>query len=53
MVQSDVTIEVPWQLSTGSILDYLFDTAVGILFEILRINCDSDNIILWEIIMTT
>ncbi len=40
MVQSDITIVVPWQLSTGSKHDYLFwyCPLVGILFEVLRIN---------------
>ncbi len=39
IVQSDVTIVVPWQLSTGSKHDYLFCYCplVGILFEVLRI----------------
>ncbi len=39
IVQSDVTIVVPWQLSTGSKHDYLFwyCPLVGILFEVLRI----------------
>ncbi len=39
IVQSDVTIVVPWQLSTGSKYDYLFCYCplVGILFEVLRI----------------
>ncbi len=39
IVQSDVTILVPWQLSTGSKDDYLFCYCplVGILFEVLRI----------------
>ncbi len=38
IVQSDVTIVVPWQLSTGSKHDYLFCYCplVGILFEVLR-----------------
>ncbi len=37
--QSDVTIVVPQQLSTGSKHDYLFCYCplVGILFEVLRI----------------
>ncbi len=37
--KSDITIVVPWQLSTGSIRDYLFCCCplVGILFEVLRI----------------
>ncbi len=39
IVQSDITIVVPWQLSTGSIHDYLFCYCplVSILFEFLRI----------------
>ncbi len=39
IVQSDITIVVPCQLSTGSIHDYLFCYCplVGILFEVLRI----------------
>ncbi len=39
IVQSDVTIVVSWQLSTGSKHDYLFRYCplVGILFEVLRI----------------
>ncbi len=39
IVESDITIVVPWQLSTGSKLDYLFCYCplVGILFEVLRI----------------
>ncbi len=39
IVQSDVTIVVPWQLSTGSKHDYLFCYCplVRILFEVLRI----------------
>ncbi len=38
IVQSDVTIVVPWQLSTGSIHDYLFATAPWwVLYEVLRI----------------
>ncbi len=39
IVQSDVTIVVPWQLSTGSNHHYLFATAplMGILFEVPRI----------------
>ncbi len=39
IVQSDITIVVPWQLSTGSIHDYLFwyCSLVIILFEVLRI----------------
>ncbi len=39
IVQSDVTIVVPWQLLTGSIHDYLFCYCPlgGILFELLRI----------------
>ncbi len=39
IVQSDITIIVPWQLSTGSKHDYLFCYCplVGILFEVLRI----------------
>ncbi len=39
IVQSDVTIVVQWQLSTGSIHDYLFCYCplVSILFEVLRI----------------
>ncbi len=39
IVESDVTIVVPWQLSTGSKHDYLFCYCplVGILFEVLRI----------------
>ncbi len=38
IVQSDITIVVPWQLSTGSKHDYLFCYCplVGILFEVLR-----------------
>ncbi len=42
IVQSDVTIVVPWQLSTGSKHDYLFCYCplVGILFEVLRIDID-------------
>ncbi len=38
IVQSDVTIVVPWQLSTGSIHDYPFYYCplVGILFEVRR-----------------
>ncbi len=38
IVQSDVTIVVPWQLSTGSEHDYLFCYCplVGIQFEVLR-----------------
>ncbi len=40
IVQSDITIVLPWQLSTGRIHDYLFCYCplVGILFEVLRIN---------------
>ncbi len=39
IIQSDVTIVVPWQLSTGSKHDYRFCYCplVGILFEVLRI----------------
>ncbi len=39
IIQSDVTIIVPWQLSTGNKHDYLFCYCplVGILFEVLRI----------------
>ncbi len=39
LVQSDITIVVPWQLTTGIIHDYLFCNCplVGILFEALRI----------------
>ncbi len=39
IVESDVIIVVPWQLSTGSKDDYLFCYCplVGILFEVLRI----------------
>ncbi len=39
IVQSDVTIVVPWQLSTGSIHDYLFYYCplVCVLFEVLKI----------------
>ncbi len=39
IVQSDLTIVVPWQLSTGSKHDYLFCYCplVGILFEVVRI----------------
>ncbi len=39
IVQSDITIVVPWQLSTGSKHDYIFCNGplVGILFEVLRI----------------
>ncbi len=39
IVQSDATIVVPWQLSTGSKHNYLFCYCplVGILFEVLRI----------------
>ncbi len=39
IIQSDVTIVVPWQLLTGSIHDYLFCYCplVDILFEVLRI----------------
>ncbi len=38
-VQSDITIVVLWQLSTGSIHDYLFCYCplVSILFEVLRV----------------
>ncbi len=38
-VQSDVTIVVSWQLSTGSMHDYLlcYCPLVGILFEVFRI----------------
>ncbi len=38
IVQSDITIVVPWQLSTGSKHDYLFSycSLVGILYEVLR-----------------
>ncbi len=37
IVQSDITIVVPWQLSTGRLHDYLFCYCplVGILFEVL------------------
>ncbi len=47
IVQSDVTIVVPWQLSTGSKHDYHFCYCplVGILFEVLRIRDNSDFII--------
>ncbi len=47
IVQSDVTIVVPWQLSTESMHDYLFCYCplVVILFEVLRIE-DSKNILL-------
>ncbi len=40
IVQPDVTMAVPWQLSTGSKHDYFFCDCplVGILFELLRIN---------------
>ncbi len=40
IVQCDITIVVPWQLSTGSKHDYLvcYCPLVGILFEVLRIN---------------
>ncbi len=39
IVQCDITIVIPWQLSTGSIQYYLFCYCplVGILFEILRV----------------
>ncbi len=39
IVQSDITIVVPWQLLTGSKHDYLFCYCpiVGISFEVLRI----------------
>ncbi len=39
IVQSDIKIVVPWQLSTGSKHDYLFCYCplLGILFEVLRI----------------
>ncbi len=39
IVQSDITIVIPWQLSTGSIHDYMFCYCplVGIVFEVLRI----------------
>ncbi len=39
IVQSDITIIVPWHQSTGSIHDYIFCYCplVGILFEVLRI----------------
>ncbi len=39
IVQSDITIVVPWQLSTGSKHDYFLATVpiVGILFKVLRI----------------
>ncbi len=41
IVQSDITIIVPWQPSTGSKHDYLFCYCplAGILFEVLRIEC--------------
>ncbi len=40
IVQSDITIVVSWQLTTGSIHDYIFCYCrlVGILFDVLRIN---------------
>ncbi len=46
IVQSDVTIVVPWQLSTGSIHDYIFCccSLVGILFEVWRINTGMDHL---------
>ncbi len=39
IVQSEITIVVPWQLSTGSKHDYFccYCILVGILFEVLRI----------------
>ncbi len=42
IVQSEVTIVVPWQLSTGSKHDYLvyYCPLVGILFEVMRIKCN-------------
>ncbi len=45
IVQSDVTIVIPWQLSTGSKHDYCFCYCplVGILFEVLRIECDKNS----------
>ncbi len=44
IVQSHVTIVVPWQQSTGSIHDHLFCYCplVGILFEVLRISSMSN-----------
>ncbi len=39
IVQSDITIVIPWQLLAASTHDYLFGycSLVGILFEVLRI----------------
>ncbi len=46
IVQSDITIVVPWQLSIGNIHDYLL--LMGILFEILRIAKQKVvNVYLW------
>ncbi len=56
IVQSDVTIVVPWQLSTGSKHDYLFCYCplVAILFEVLRIDFMHSNILpkYYEVIWT-
>ncbi len=40
IVQPDITIVVPWQLSTGNKHDYLFCyfPLVGILFKVMRID---------------
>ncbi len=45
IVQSDVTIVVPWQLSTGSKHDYLicYCPLVGILFKVLRIKNEKEH----------
>ncbi len=51
IVQSDVTIAVPCQLSTGSIQDYLFwyCPIVGILFEVQHVIQENQRMIYWNI----
>ncbi len=50
IVQSDVTIVVPWQLSTRSNHDYLFCYCplVDILFKVLRIVIKLQPTVSWE-----
>ncbi len=46
IAESDIIIVVPWQLPTGNKHDYLlcYCPLVGILFEVLRITCNTFNL---------
>ncbi len=50
IVQSDVTIVVPWQLSTGSIHDYIcwYGPLVGAIFVVMRIDCALCKMLIWK-----